>query len=107
MVRQIKLLHSVRHLRHFIALLAFRVAVLPLGLAPAFLGFFLAAALLDLGAPHCLVLVARLQSLSDQFMPMMQSAMKSGKFSVDGFESDSDKVASLRGNTRKQTSQRT
>ena len=79
MVLQIKLLHSVRHLRHFIALLAFCVVVLLLGLAPAFLGFFLAAALLDLSAPHCLVLVARLQSSSDQFMPMMQSAMKCAK----------------------------
>ena len=66
-------------LRHFIALLAFRVVVLPLGLAPAFLGFFLAAAFLILGAPHCLVLVARLQSSSDQFMPMVQSAMKGVK----------------------------
>ena len=82
-------------LHHFIALLAFCVVVLHLSLAAAFLGFFLAAALLGLGAPQILVPVARLQSSSDQFMPMMQSAMKSvkhHKFCEDGVESNTDKV---------------
>lgn len=84
------LLHSVHHLHYFIALLAFSVVVLLLGLAAAFLGFFLAAALLVLGAPQFLVLVARLQLSSDQFMPMLQSAMNSVKlcrFCMNHFES--------------------